>query len=403
MIRRTLCATFVLSLSLALVACGGGSGGSPGGGRTPGDGSDGGTDPGGDPDPGENPSTPLTGLYDGWGLTPANTRASVDLASPAAAAVGPGYLAVAALQALTDVRMNMQNFEWSVAELVRRAAEQHGAPLQPGEDYAVSCDLRSEPEAEGYVGTGEALVRALASYADGGLAAGEEVQFSLRACKPSGGMQAMSTIEPVRLLYSQHSYQLNGLSTEFYSNVLFGSSGWLTRTDRDDIIGCDAEPRCGQMYFENAGPDGQTSDFSIEQVGAEQPLQIRVWHDGQQARGGRIETYVEPADMAMTFIAPEIYLHFDPGAAGNAEFAGRYVLRTQEERGLVLQYDNRSLATNTFHILAGGFSVETPNGVVYHYSVASDPAYLEVSSGDGLHLDQVPQEVVTQRLRLADR
>src|SRR5690625_3202075 len=121
MLKRILRTTFALSLSLGLAACGGSSGSSSDGGR--GSGGENGND---------NPPPAMLGLYDGWGLTPEYTESEFSLESPAASAVGPGYMAIGALHALTDIRMNMQNFEWSVSNLIEQAVVDHGE-LQEGE------------------------------------------------------------------------------------------------------------------------------------------------------------------------------------------------------------------------------------------------------------------------------
>lgn len=388
MLQRTLCASLVLSIGLGLVACGSSSSGNNGNGGTGGETG--------------RPSPTLATLYDGWGVRPADLGASsLHFDDAAAPAVAPGYLALATLQAMTDVRMNMQNFEWSAREMVRSAFYEHGR-LQEGQAYAVSCDLRSEPEADGFVGTGEALIHYQPNYADGVLDGGDEVLFSLQDCRPSGGMQAMSSSEPLRLVYGQNRYQLAGLSSASYQGLRFGSSGWLVRSDHAGSTPCDADPVCGQMSFENFADDSAASDFTLEQAGVVQPLQIRFWSDGNQPQRGTIATFVEPAQRAMTFSAQDIPAHFEPGAVGSADRAGRYVFSTDAADDLVLQYRNRSFATNRFRILAGGFSVQTPQGEIFYYRVGSDPEYLIVTNGEGEHLGTISQDLITQRLRLAE-
>lgn len=407
---KILRASFVLWLALVLTACGSGSDSSAvGPGRVPGagpgdPGSPTGTVP--DDDDGEAPPGPdLSGLYHGWGLMPARLDGRLSFDSAAAPAVAPGYLLLGSLQPVTDIRLNMQNFEWSLRELVRRAVAEGGVLQEELSPYRVSCDLREPATDEGYPGIGYALIHYRQDYADGRLDEGEEVVFTLEGCQPAGGMQAMSSELPLHLIYGEQRYRFSGLALSSYDGMRLDSSGWLTRRDLEEAHRYSEQtPRCAEMVLVNQGPDGAPSELAIVQTGAEAPLRIRFWHDGVQVRPGSIETFVEPAHPALTFLPIEaIHVHFDPGALGDPALAGTYVLRMQETTGLALQYNHGSFATSPFRLFGGGFSVETPDGVVYRYRVAADPAYVEVWQGEGTageYLGTVAQALLAQRLKL---
>lgn len=407
--KHTLISALALGLSLGLAGCGGGGGSSgpqapaPSGGDSGGNaGGDGGGGTGGGEDTGSQTGD-YARYYSGLGVMPAGLPAGLTADPAVEDAVAPAYLVLAGLQAATDVRMNMQAFEWAVPSLVRRAVQDNGT-LQEGQTYLVSCDLRGDAEAGNYAGTGTATVFYGGAYADGTVSAGDDVAMALGNCEPAGGMLGMQSAQPQSFIAGENQFALTELEVERYGGLLFGTSGLFERRNLPDYIACDAEPRCAQMQFDNT-VGGASSDMTIAQAGTQDPLRLTIWSDGATATAGEVETYVEPSRSAMVFIAPRLDFSFSPGAAGEADTAGHYRFGTADG-GVTFQYSQRTFALATFRLLDGGFSVTAPDGTVYTYAVDADPLYLNVGvdrNGDGEADSQgrIAQALVAQRLQLA--
>jgi hypothetical protein len=415
---RILGQALAFSLTLGLAACGGGGGGGSTGsggdtGGTGGSGDTGGTggtggDTGGTGDTGAQPAD-YSRLYNGIGFMPASLSAGLTADEAVEDAVAPAYLVLGALQATSDLRMNLQAFEWAVPALVRKAVDENG-PLQPDQVYPVSCQFSSSegaPAGSSGFGRGTARVHYGESYADGSVRGGEPVTFELGDCQPSGGMRAMSSAAPQQVMYIGGNYavRLDSVALADYGPLQASNTGWMVRSNLPGYVQCDNGEQCAQMVLSNRSPDGSQpalSQLDITEVDAEQPVRLAIWSDGEAATAADIQTHVEPADQSMVFAIPALDLHLD---GGSAERSGHYQVSTLDE-GLALQYATRNFALSRFSMLRGGFEVAAPDGAVYTYRADPDPLYLQVDvdrDGNGTVDAQgrISEELVTQRLYMA--
>jgi hypothetical protein len=406
----------IFLLATGLAACGGGAGSSASGGSASGGSASGGSASGGSASGiggaggtgGDEPPARIAQLYDGLGLMPAELNDGLVANEQVADAVAPGYLALAALAATADLRLNLQAFGWQIPELIHKMAQPiEGETQSPpcrvsGHAYIVSHDDQDQ---------------------DGEVDSGEEVVFRYGDCVPAGGMRALRSGGAEQHYLGgrsnlQDQFLLSQTSMAGYDGLLVGSSDWLLRYYLEGYQECSSDTgaavECEQMVFTNRSADGADAtlgQLTIEQVGSESPLRLSVWNDGTAATAADIETYVVFPEQRMVFQVDGLDLHLDPGAGGAAERAGNYTLRTLEG-GMTLTYETRSFAQAGFKLAAGGFSVTGPTGdTVYTYTLpeGADPVYatdLRVTidrDGDGTPDDVglVSQALVMQRLRLA--
>lgn len=383
----TLGRCLIFSSVLVLAACGGS--GSSNSNRNPGD----------DPPPPPPTESPRSQLYDGLGFAPAQIHEQ-DITPELGEAVGPGYLVLAGLVAVSNLRLSLQPYNWLIPRLVNSEPEE-------GEPVAGNCTHDNT------------IVNHADDNGDGLLTFGENVQFRLGDCTPAGGVRHLSAdaAESEQLFQGDRSgrisrYWIDEVSMSGYDGLQFSSDHWLTREyapDRRECAKVGEEFReCEQMRLDNQAP-GSSGDalaqLTIGQHGAAEPVSLRIWSDGETATPGEIHSLVYQEDHAALFRIDGLDMTLQ---SGDADRSGTYRLETLAE-GLRLCHTGTTFVSDAYHLCAGGFRVTVPDGRTYSYRAAegADPTSLYVTvedeAGAETDLGVLPQPFLMQRLRLSER
>lgn len=337
--------------------------------------------------------------YAGLGFAPARMPEQ-EISSELAQAVGPGYLALAGLTAVSDLRLSLQPYNWLIPRLISSAPDE------------------ADPDA-GTCTYDNTIINHDDANGDGSLTLGETVEFRLGECVPAGGVRSLSANvdETEQLFQGDASGRLSRLQIENvlmsgYDNMQFSTDHWLTRQyapDKQECAVAGEEARdCEQMSLSNqeVEPGGALAQLTIGQVNVTEPADpvlLHVWSDEGVGTLGEIHSLVNQSDHAALYRIESLHMYLE---TGDADRSGTYRLQSLDE-GLRICHTGTKFVSDDFWLCAGGFRVTTPDDVTYTYSLAegADPESVHVTrsdrSGADVEVGVVPREFLMQRLHLS--